>query len=35
MKASRSYEIRVRLDDGTVLTIRDLPGFAEEVRNRW
>lgn len=25
----------VHLDDGTVLTIRDLPGFAEEVRNRW
>lgn len=25
----------VRLDDGTALSIRDLPGFAEEVRNRW
>lgn len=26
---------RVILDDGTILAIRDLPGFAEKVWNRW
>ena len=23
------------LDDGTVLEVRDLPGFAEKVYNKW
>ena len=26
---------RVILDDGSQMTVKDLPGFAEEVRNRW
>ena len=26
---------RVILDDGTAMTVRDLPGFAEKVWNRW
>lgn len=26
---------RARLDDGAVLEVKDFPGFAEKVRNRW
>lgn len=29
------FQGKVRLDDGVVLTIRDLPAFAEHARNNW
>ena len=30
-----TFSGNVKLDDGSVLKIERLPGFAEEVRNRW